>query len=126
MRRANSEHHLPRGLLAYAEALWRCGDANAAAELLREAETIAARGPMPLFLADAHLLRARIQLSEHRIARARSYRDDAAGLIEKHGYGAAVPELAVLDAGIACAENAEGREAALAAAMTSHSRRALS
>src|SRR5208282_581326 len=39
LRRANTEDHLPRGLLADAEALWRRGDANAAAEPLREAET---------------------------------------------------------------------------------------
>jgi tetratricopeptide (TPR) repeat protein len=117
LRRANSEDHLPRGLLARAEALWRCGDANAAGEPLREAEAIAKRGPMPLFLADAYLLGARIQLSEDRIARARSHRDQAAALIGKHGYGRAAPELAILDAEIACTDNAEDRHAALAAAM---------
>ena len=117
LRRANTVHHLPRGLLAHAEALWRCGDANAAGEPLREAEAIAKRGPMPLFLADAYLLRARILLSEARTARARTYRDQAAALIEKHGYGRAAPELAVLDAEIAWADNAEGLEAAIAAAI---------
>ncbi len=118
IRQARSDFDLPVGLLTYAEALWRSSNVNAAGEPLREAETIAARGPMPLFMVDAHLLRARIQLSEHRTARARRYRDAAAALIDAHGYGRAKPELAVLDAEIACAENAVGREAALAAAMT--------
>ncbi|MGO9173873.1 MAG: TIR domain-containing protein [Rhodomicrobium sp.] len=118
LRQANVEQELPRGLITHAETLWRCGDTTAADESLREAETIAQRGPMPLFMADAQLLRARIQLSEHRLARARHYRDAAAALIEAHGYGRAAPELAVLDAEIASAENAPNREAALAAAIT--------
>jgi hypothetical protein len=117
LRRANAEEFVMRGLLAHAEALWRCGDANAAGEPLREAETIAARGPMPLFLADAHLLRARIALSQRNFAEAAKQRAAASGLIAEHGYGSAAPKLAVLDAEIACAQNAEGREALLAAAM---------
>ncbi len=117
LRRANREDYLPRGLLAHAEALWRCAAANAAADPLHEAEDIAARGPMPLFLTQAQLLRARIALAGQGAADARPYRDRAAALIEKHGYGRAVPELAVLDAEIACAANAPAREAALAAAL---------
>jgi hypothetical protein len=117
LRRANQEAYIVPGLLAHVEALWRCGDANAPAEPQREAESIAKRGPMPLLLADTYLLSARIQLSEMRIARARSYRDQAAALIEKHGYGRAVPELALLDAEIADAENAANRETTIAAAI---------
>ncbi|MGO9487137.1 MAG: TIR domain-containing protein [Rhodomicrobium sp.] len=116
LRGTSQEVYTVLGLLAYAEALWRSGDANAAGEPLREAEAIAKRGPMPLFLADAHLLAARIQLCGGRSARARTYRDQAATLIEKHGYGRAAAELAVLDAEIACADKAEDREAAIAAA----------
>ena len=82
-----------------------------------EAEDIAARGPMPLFLTQAHLLRARIALAGQGAADARPYRDRAAALIGKHGYGRAVPELAVLDAEIACAANAPAREAVIAAAL---------
>ena len=63
------------------------------------------------------LLAARVQLSGRRFARARTYRDQAAALIEKHGYGRAAPELAVLDAEIACADKAKGSEAAVAAAI---------
>ena len=103
LRRANQEALSPRGLLAHAEALWRCGDADAAADSLREAEAIAARGPMPLFLAQVHLLRARIALSAEAHPATTPRKRDAAALIAKHGYGRAAPELAVLDAEIASA-----------------------
>jgi TIR domain len=117
LRRANQEAYIVPGLLAHAEALWRTGETKAG-EPLREAETIAARGPMPLFMAEAQLLRGRILLGEHRIAPARHSRDAATALIEKHGYGRAAPELAVLGAEIACVENAPNRGAAIAAAFT--------
>ncbi len=117
LHRANAEEFVTRGLLAHAEALWRCQDGNAAAVRLREAEAIARRGPMPLFLADAHLLAARIQLAEGRNARARTCRDQAAALIERHGYGRGAVELAVLSAEIAFADKAAGCAAALAAAI---------
>ena len=118
LRRANQEDYLSRGLLAHAEALWRCGDAKAADDPLREAETIAARGPMPLFMTQAHLLRARIALSQNNLAAAKAKRDAALELIQRHGYGRAAPEAAVLNAEIACAENAANRDAAIAAAVT--------
>ena len=118
LRRANDEIYIPRGLLTHAEALWRCGDTTAANKPLREAEAIAARGPMPLFAADAHLLRVRIALSQANLIAAKEKREDAAKLIEKHGYGKAKPELALLDAEIACAENAANREAAIESAFT--------
>ncbi|MGO9173776.1 MAG: TIR domain-containing protein [Rhodomicrobium sp.] len=117
LRRANDEQYLPRGLLAHAEALWRCGNADAAGEPLSEAEDIAARGPMPLYLTQAHLLRARIALAGQGAADARPYRDQAAALIGKHGYGRGAVELAVLNAEIACAANAPAQEAAIAAAL---------
>lgn len=118
LRHSKVEEELSRGLLLHAEAVWRCGDANAASEPLREAETIAKRGPMPLFLADAYLLRARIALSLQDFPETAKQRYAAFELIEKHSYGRAKPELAVLDAEIACAENAPNREAAITAAIT--------
>ena len=117
LRRANAEHYLPFGLLAHADALWRCGDAEAANEQLLEAEAIAARGPMPLFGTDAHLLRARIALSQGDLAAAKRKRDAALDLIAKHAYGRAAPELALLTAEIACAENSANAEAAIAVAI---------
>ncbi|MGO9543887.1 MAG: TIR domain-containing protein [Rhodomicrobium sp.] len=118
LRRVNAENHLPRGLLAHAEALWRCGDANAAGDPLSEAEDIAARGPMPLFLTQAHLLRARIALSQGDVMAAHEKRKAAAFLIEKHDYGRGAVELAVLDAEIACAANVPARDAAINAALS--------
>jgi hypothetical protein len=117
LRRANQEAYIVPGLLTQAEALWRCGDAKAANEPLREMEAVAARGPMPLFMADAHLLRARIALSQGELAAAKPARDAALELIAKHGYGRAAPELALLTAEIARAENSANGEAAIAVAI---------
>jgi hypothetical protein len=46
---------------------------------LAEAQQIAERGPMPLYLADVHLHRARLFRDKAELAKARA-------LIEKHGY----------------------------------------
>jgi hypothetical protein len=73
---------------------------------------------MPLFMAQAHLLRARIALSQDNLAAAKAKCDAARELIQRHGYGRAAPEAAVLNAEIACAENAANRDAAIAAAVT--------
>ncbi len=62
------------------------GDDEEARVVLREAELIAARGPMPLFLADIHLHRARLFRDHDELAKARV-------LIEKHGYNRRLPEL---------------------------------
>ena len=69
-------------------------------------------------MTDAHLLRARIALSQNNLAAAKAKRDAALELIQRHGYGRAAPEAAVLNAEIACAENAANRDAAIAAAVT--------
>jgi hypothetical protein len=91
LRRAGAQHHLPRGLLtrAWLRSLTggRTGPESAQSDL-DEAWEIAARGPMPLFLADIHLYRARLFFREatypwespqHDLAEARR-------LIFKHGY----------------------------------------
>ena len=63
LRRAGTADHLPRGLLT--RAWLRCltgartGPDSAQSDL-DEAWEIAERGPMPLFLADIHLHRARL------------------------------------------------------------------
>ena len=100
LRRAATDDNTPRGLLATAEVRWRVGDISGADELLRECEDRVARGPMPLFHAELSLLRARMALSAGSKAKAEAFRDQAADLIDKHGYGGARPELAVLSAEI--------------------------
>ena len=58
----------------------------AARRHLDEAQQIAARGPMPLHLADVHLHRARLFGDKSELALARD-------LIEQHGYGRRHEEL---------------------------------
>jgi hypothetical protein len=95
LRRAGTQHHLPRGLLS--RAWLRCLDGDwtgpeSAADDLDEAFEIASRGPMPLHLADIHLYRARLfGLRRERPAHYPwdSWQADLAEarrLIEKHGY----------------------------------------
>lgn len=80
LRKANRTDFLPLGLLTAAlhhHAI--VGDAAAAWGYLDEAQQIAERGPMPLYLADVHLHRARLFHDKVELQRARA-------LIEKHGY----------------------------------------
>jgi hypothetical protein len=117
IRKANVDDHLPLALMINAEAQWRAKQLETAHLNMREAETIAARGPMPLFMADAHLLRARIALSQGDLDATKEKRDAALELIAKHGYGRAAPELAILTAEIARAQNSANGEAAIAVAI---------
>ena len=115
LRRAGDSTYLPRGLLTRA---WLRGLTGAltgpesAQSDLDEAWEIAERGPMPLFLADIHLHRARLfgkQKAESREQKGESGgREEAAAypwespqadlaaarhLIKKHGYLRRLPEL---------------------------------
>jgi hypothetical protein len=105
LRRAGTQDHVPRGLLtrAWLRALsgQRTGPESAQADL-DEAWEIAERGPMPLYMADIHLHRARLFFREpsypwesprHDLAEARR-------LIEKHGYGRRKEELEDAEAAI--------------------------
>jgi tetratricopeptide (TPR) repeat protein len=92
LRRAGRQDHLPRGLLTRAWLRSSLGDPDTTARAdLDEAEEIAERGPMPLFLADVHLHRARLFHDRAALAEARR-------LVEKHGYGRRREELADLEA----------------------------
>jgi hypothetical protein len=91
LRRAGTQHELPRGLLtrAWLRSLTdRAAGPDSAQSDLDEAWEIAERGPMPLHLADIHLYRARLffrakpypwQSPQHDLAQARR-------LIVNHGY----------------------------------------
>jgi hypothetical protein len=102
LHRAGRQHYLPRGLLTRA---WlhsvtgaRTGPDSAQSDL-DEAFEIAERGPMPLFIADILLHRARLfGLSKDRTAgypwtSLQDDLDEARRLIEKHGYGRRTEEL---------------------------------
>jgi hypothetical protein len=107
LRRAGTQDHLPLGLLTRAWLRFltgaRTGHESAQGDL-DEAFEIAGRGPMPLFMADIHLHRARLfGLSKDRPA---SYPwtspqhdlAEARRLIEKHGYGRRKEELEYAEA----------------------------
>lgn len=91
MRKAGTLDQLPRVLLTAAlhhHALNH--EPEAAQRFLTEAQQIAERGPMPLYLADVHLHRARLFRDKAELAKARA-------LIQKHGYGRRREELADAD-----------------------------
>jgi hypothetical protein len=95
LRRAGTQDFLPRGLLTRAWLRFLTGAQTgheSAQSDLEEAWEIAERGPMPLYMADIHLHRARLfGLSKDRPANypwTSSQTDlaEARRLIEKHGY----------------------------------------
>jgi len=87
LRAAGQMNHLPRGLLTAALYHFVRGEPALAEKHLAEAWQIAERGPMPLFLADIHLTRARLFHDRDELAK-------AATLIRELGYGRRNEELA--------------------------------
>ncbi len=86
LRQAGTMDHLPRGLLTRAWLRHRMNDLPGAQADLAEAQRIAERGGMTLFLADIALTRARLFEDKAELAKARA-------LIDECGYGRRVPEL---------------------------------
>lgn len=87
LRDAAQADYLSRGLLTAALYHFVRGDHDSARAALDEAQQIAERGPMPLYLADVHLHRARMFRDQAELGKARE-------LIEKHGYWRRREELA--------------------------------
>lgn len=85
LRQSSSLNRLPPALLSRAWLRTHQGRLDTAKADLDEAEQIAERGPMPLFLADIHLYRARLFFREEPEA-ARQHLVKARELIFKHGY----------------------------------------
>lgn len=86
LRQANAEEFIVRGLLTRAW-LSHCLNNLAGAQAdLAEAQRIAERGGMKLFLVDIALTRARLFEDKAELAKARA-------LIEECGYGRRLPEL---------------------------------
>ncbi len=102
MRKAQVAVFRPLALLTGATAHHLTGDSTSASALLDEAQHIAERGPMPLYLADVNLHRARLvgvlppkQRAEHWPGvDPKSELGKARALIEKHGYWRRREELA--------------------------------
>ncbi len=80
LRDSGQSDYVPKGLLTAALYHFVRGDATSARTALDQAQEIAERGPMPLYLADIHLHRARLFHDQAELAKARD-------LIQKHGYG---------------------------------------
>ncbi len=93
LRAAAQIHELPRGLLTAALYHFVCGEHDLALKHLAEAQEIAERGPMPLFLADIHLHRARMFRDRDELSK-------AAHLIRSLGYGRHYDELADAEAAL--------------------------
>ena len=91
LRRAGAVEFLEKGLLTRAWLHLVDGNFAAARADLDEAQEIAERGPMPLYVADIALYRARWFGDREALAVARK-------LIEKHGYGRRLEELADAEA----------------------------
>jgi transcriptional regulator with XRE-family HTH domain len=87
LRAAGTTHHIPRGLLTAALYHFVRGEDDLARQHLAECQQIAERGPMPLYLADVHLHRARMFRDKAELAK-------AAKLIRDLGYGRRYDELA--------------------------------
>jgi tetratricopeptide (TPR) repeat protein len=93
LRAAGQLDDLPRGLLTRAWLRQAQGDPDGARADLAEAEQIASRGAMALFLADIALYRARLFRDPQALARR---------LIETLHYGRRLPELEAAEASFRC------------------------
>jgi tetratricopeptide (TPR) repeat protein len=94
LRQANQIQELPKALLTAALcAGGLAGQEDEAERHLAEAQLIAERGPMLLYLADVHLHRARLFRDLDALKEARR-------LIEKHGYGRRKEELSDAEAAL--------------------------
>nr|VFK13748.1 MAG: hypothetical protein BECKLFY1418C_GA0070996_100434 [Candidatus Kentron sp. LFY] len=103
LREANEISRLPDGLLTRAWLRFFLGDRVGSSTDLEEAWDIAERGPMPLFMADILLGRARLfpEANREGLAHWGTPRDElreARRLIEKHGYHLRDRELADVEA----------------------------
>jgi hypothetical protein len=97
--------HLPRGLLTASLYHFIRGEHGLALKHLAEAQQIAERGPMPLFLSDIHLTRARLAACAKgeggwMKVDAKAELAQAATLIRPLGYGRRDQELADAEAAI--------------------------
>ncbi len=86
LREAGTQDHLPRGLLARAEAYRHLGDHARARHDLEEALDIAGSGSMKLFICDYHLEAGRLCQAQGKAKQAANYFHQAKSLIAETGY----------------------------------------
>lgn len=96
LRKAGTQHHLPRGLLARAAYHRQVAAYPQAHEDLAEVLEIAETSGMRLHLTDYHLESARLALAEDDLPTARTHTEQARVLIEETGYHRRDGELAAL------------------------------
>jgi tetratricopeptide (TPR) repeat protein len=97
LRKAGTQHHLPRGLLARAALFRAQDDFDRAQRDLDEALSITTRSGICLFEADCHLERARLHLARGDRDTARTYLALARHMIKKIGYYRRDGEVAELE-----------------------------
>jgi len=102
LRRAGNQQYFPLGLLTRALLCSRKGNFEEAEADLDEAWDLAERGPMPLYMADIHMHRARLFFREAHYPWVSPQADlaEARRLIEKHGYWRRKEELEDAEAAI--------------------------
>ena len=86
LRKAGTQHYIPRGLLARAELYIEMKDFDKVGSDLDEAATIAKRGEMDLYKADCRLGYARLYLAKGNKEKAREALTIAKEMIGKMGY----------------------------------------
>jgi tetratricopeptide (TPR) repeat protein len=101
LREAGTQDHLPRGLLARAAYYRAQNEFTKARADLEEAQEIAERGEMKLFLADYHLEACKLQMASGKSQQAKEHLAIAKEMIEKMGYGRRKPEVEELEREIA-------------------------
>lgn len=97
LRRAGSQDHLPRGLLARAELYRLQPDLGSPEDDLQEAERICQRCDLRLLQADCHLEYARFHLAQGETEEARKRVEKARVMINEMGYHRRDKDLAELD-----------------------------
>jgi len=86
LRKAETQHYLPRGYIARAEMYRICGELKKSRHDLEEAMTIAKRGEMMLYQADCHLEYTRLYSAMGNKEKAREHLDIAKKMIVRMGY----------------------------------------
>ncbi|MCP4699684.1 MAG: hypothetical protein GY862_22965 [Gammaproteobacteria bacterium] len=97
LRQAGTQNHLPRGLLARAALYRELKESKKARADLAEAEEIAQRGGMELYLVDTGLERVRLELAEGKLKNTGKILAEVAEKIARTGYRRREAEVAMIN-----------------------------